>query len=90
MIHLVVQHKVKDFAAWKKVFDDHGKFRKSHGELNHRVFRGIDNPNDITVIFAWENETKAKQFTTSSDLREKMDSAGVISQPAIHMLTESN
>ena len=36
---VIVRHKVKDFAAWKRVFDDHASARGSAGLSNTRLFR---------------------------------------------------
>ena len=42
MAILLIQHHVKDFAEWKKVFDSFADTRKSFGELSTQIFRGAD------------------------------------------------
>ena len=42
MALLIVRHKVKDFATWKKAFDGHASAQKAAGLTNPRVFRSSD------------------------------------------------
>ena len=39
MVTLVVHHRVHDYAAWKPVFDEHEDVRRSHGEVEHRIYQ---------------------------------------------------
>ena len=43
---LIVRHKVKDFAAWKKAFDGHAAAQKAAGLTQPRLFRSADDHND--------------------------------------------
>ena len=45
MASMLIQHTVKDFAAWKKVFDSHAGLRTANGELSTQIFRDASNPN---------------------------------------------
>jgi hypothetical protein len=36
---LLVQHKVRDFDAWKPAFDEHEPVRRSHGAQRHWLYR---------------------------------------------------
>lgn len=38
MASILITHQVKDFAAWKKVFDGSKDLRTSNGELSAQVF----------------------------------------------------
>ena len=44
--NLTIHHKVKDYAAWRKGYDDHEKARHAAGITNGRVFRSAEDPND--------------------------------------------
>ena len=39
MVHVIVHHKVKDYAQWKEVFDEYVKVRKESGSKGGRIFR---------------------------------------------------
>jgi hypothetical protein len=44
--NLTIHHKVKDYTAWRKGYDDHEKARHAAGITNGRVFRSAEDPND--------------------------------------------
>lgn len=83
-MRLGVTHKVKDYDAWKKSFDDHKKVRMDAGLIDRTISRNFDDPNTVTVVFAVTDEKKARDFSKSKELKEKMDAAGVVGPPTIH------
>lgn len=86
---LIVRHKVKDFATFKKVFDAHASAQKAAGLSNPRVFRSADDRSEIVILLDMKDAAAAKKFTTGADLKSAMASAGVIDQPTIHFLEEA-
>ena len=89
MAVLLMQHRVKDFAAWKKVFDFAADMRTASGELSAQVLRDASDPNKITVINKWDSIENAQKFVHSPDLRAAMEKAGVEGQPAVTFLNEA-
>ncbi|MGC2195213.1 MAG: hypothetical protein WA628_11110, partial [Terriglobales bacterium] len=57
-------------------------------ECSCRIFRKAGNPNDLTLLFEWENLEKAQRYMTSDELRKKMQQAGVTGAPEIQYLAE--
>ena len=47
---LVVQHTVRDYDAWKIVYDEHESVRAQYGFLGHTIYRDADKPNDVTTF----------------------------------------
>ena len=88
MPYLIVRHKVKDYAKWKPAFDEHGATRKANGSKGGRLYRSAGDPNELVVLFEWEDLGKAQQFAQSADLRETMERAGVADQPDLYFLEE--
>ncbi len=86
---LIVRHKVKDFATWKKAFDGHAAAQKAAGLTNPRVFRSSDDRNEIVALLDMKEAAAAKKFATGADLKSTMASAGVIDQPTIYFLEEA-
>lgn len=89
MTKLIVHHKVQNYSAWRKVFDDHDTARKEFGSTGFQVLQSASDPNDITVITDWPSVDAAKAFATSASLKEAMQNAGVISQPEVSFLSEA-
>jgi len=88
MAHMMVEHKVKDYGAWKKVFDGFIETRRSSGEKNYRIYHPDNDPNSLIAMFEWDNLDNARKFAASNDLKDAMGKAGVIEQPHIYFLSE--
>lgn len=88
MIQVLVHHEVADYQSWRSVFDSALDFRHAGGERACRVFRKAGNPNDLTLLFEWEDMDQAQGYMTSEELRKKMKQAGVVGVPEIHYLAE--
>lgn len=48
--YTIIRHEVKDFNAWKAVFDSASEMRHGAGETSAQIFRDADNPNLVTVL----------------------------------------
>ncbi len=88
MIQVLVHHEVADYNSWRSVFDASLDFRHEGGECSCRIFRKAGNPNDLTLLFEWDNLEKARHYMTSDELRKKMQQAGVSGVPEIQYLAE--
>src|SRR6476646_11185427 len=83
MVTLVGHHWVKYFGAWKPVFDEHEDVRRSHGELEHRIYQDIHNPNRVVIHNDFPSEEAARSFMTDPSLPEAMERGGVEGEPGI-------
>lgn len=87
---LIIHHRVKDFAAWKPLYDKHAGARKAAGLTKDHVFRGVDDPNMVTIVMEFSDLAKAKAFGASDDLQHAMKAAGVVGKPEIHMMNRAD
>jgi heme-degrading monooxygenase HmoA len=88
MAHLIIKHKVKDYNVWKKVFDGFIDTRKAGGEKSYQILHPENEADNLLAIFEWDNLENARKFTSSSELKEVMGSAGVVEQPEVYFLEE--
>ncbi len=86
MVTLVVHHMVRDFDAWKAVFDEHEGTRRSHGEIEHRVYRDIHQHNRVVVHNDFPSEEAARGFLEDPSLRDAMSRAGVEGEPGMSFI----
>ena len=86
---MLVHHRVKDFAAWKKGYDAAAGMRTSNGELSDQIYRDASDPNKLTVLFKWDSLENAKKYASSPELKAVMETAGVEGPPQVHFLNES-
>lgn len=89
MAGMLIQHKVNDFATWKKVFEANSGLRKSGGELSHEIFQDASDPNRVTVINKWNSLENAQKFAQSPELKAAMAEAGVAGPPTVTFLNEA-
>src|SRR6185437_14808922 len=89
MVHVLVRHKVANFSRWKEAFDSHVIARQRAGEIAFHIFHDLENANDIFLLFDWQSADQAKKFMSSSELRERMQHAGVEGVPEIHYLEDA-
>jgi quinol monooxygenase YgiN len=89
MAILLVQHKVKDYAVWKKGFDSAYDFRKSAGEVAVKIYHDVSDPNMLTIFNTWDTLENAQKFAQSPELRATMEKLGVLGAPTVAFLSES-
>ncbi len=89
-VRMFVHHQVNDYSAWRKVYDDFDKTRRKMGVTGQKVYRSIDNPNDVTVTHDFESAKKAKDFAASEELKTTMAKAGVKGTPQIWFTTKAD
>ena len=88
MPQMIVQHEVKDYKKWIILFEAASPLRKLNGEKSCKIFRSTEDPNDITILFDWDNAQKALRYAESDELRAAMKQAGVIGDPVLYLLNE--
>jgi heme-degrading monooxygenase HmoA len=80
---MLVRHKIEDYAKWKPHYDQHASTRKASGSKKAHLFRNADNPNELIILFEWDDLGKARNFARSEDLIKTMQKAGVIDKSRI-------
>ena len=82
MAFYVVNHKVNDFDAWKKVYDEFESTRKEYRVKEHYALQSAEDSNHVMVIGEGELEAVQK-FLNSEDLKSGMEGAGITSPPVV-------
>ncbi|MBI4754482.1 MAG: cyclase [Betaproteobacteria bacterium] len=90
MTHILVRHKVSDYATWKPAFDAHAEARKAAGSRGGQVFSSASDPNEVIVLLTWADLESAHRFADSAELRQAMERAGVVDRPDVYYLDESD
>jgi hypothetical protein len=86
MALMVIQHRVRDYAAWRPVYDAHQASRIGAGVTNGRVYRKAEDANDLLVLHDVADVAKARAWTQGEDLRTAMQKSGVLGEPAIQFV----
>lgn len=86
MVYVYLRHKVKDFDAWKPLFDNDYASRKNFGIEVKKLFRSVSDRNDVHVLFSAPTEESVRQMISRPELKDLMMNAGVVSEPEISIL----
>jgi len=88
MATMIVKHKVADYGAWKKVFDEMKPERDINGWIGHEIFRDAADKSTVIIVNRVKDIEGAKAHGQSPALKEAMQRAGVISVPEITYLQD--
>lgn len=78
---ILISHTVKDYDAWKTSFDSHKQARLDGGLSDRVVGFEVGDNKRVVLSFIINDAAKAEAFMASKDLKDKMDSAGVVGPP---------
>ena len=79
----ILTFKVKDYDAWKKVFDGDEQDRKNAGMTTRAINVDINDPNKVSLVMVITDMKKTADFMHTKELKHRMDSAGVIGAPDV-------
>jgi hypothetical protein len=85
---LAIRHQVRDYAAWRKAYDEAESLRAQHGCTAQRVMRLPDDGNELFVTHDFPTAEQAAGFAHDPGLREAMGRAGVEGAPRIEIFTD--
>lgn len=80
---MLVKHKVKDYTAFKTVYDDHDSVRRANGLHSYVLGRGMDDSMMVMVALKADDLEKAKAFSKDAVLKTAMQKSGVVGAPEI-------
>lgn len=77
MIKVMTTMTVPNFEQWKTGFDSGLAARQAAGAQDSIIYRSEQNPNQLTVIFEWDNVEKATVFVNSPVLLDIQKKLGI-------------
>lgn len=83
MSTIFVRHQVADYDTWKPGYDDHQRTRREYGLTDAGLYRGVEEPNDVTIVLTTDDLARAREFLDSQDLKDTMADLGVVSAPEV-------
>ncbi|MEA3277464.1 MAG: cyclase [Pseudomonadota bacterium] len=81
MATLMIRHRVADYEAWKRGYDEADWLRKQHGILYASVHRDATDPNVVMAVHRFEDMSGANEFADA--VRPLMEQIGVEGQPEV-------
>ena len=81
MSHAIARVRVKDFDRFLETFSTRGaEKRREHGCRGVRVFRSVDDPNQVVNVFEWDRDG-IEAFMADPETPEIMRAGGLEAPP---------
>ncbi|HEX9888784.1 MAG TPA: antibiotic biosynthesis monooxygenase [Nitriliruptorales bacterium] len=88
MVTVIARLPVADFDTWHAEYERMHPVREQQGERGRRLYRDLDDPNTIVVVFDWDTVESARGYFGSDELRASVERAHGCAPPTVHYLTE--
>ena len=86
---LLITHELEDYEKWRPLFDEDESNRATAGMVTLGVAKDKDNANMISIMFAFDDLDKVREFTASEELKTKMQEGGVVGEPTFKWMEVS-
>lgn len=83
---LIARHEVKDYRAWRRVYDELEKTRQQRGIIGHAVNQVFGNPKQVVVYHQARDLGTLRAFGESTELKQAMERGGVVGAPDVHFV----
>lgn len=78
MIQMLCRNRVSDYAKWKAVFDSHMAAQQDVGLELVKMWRQVDEPNNVFFLLDVADEVRAREFVSTPEAAEDGEVSGVI------------
>jgi len=85
MQYVLIIHAVKEYSAWKKVFDEAAPIRAAAGEQSYQLLRYDADVNRVVHLSRWQSIARAREFFESPAVVEIRRKAGVEAPEFIYL-----
>ena len=90
MPDLIIRQQVEDYGSWKALFDQDVATRRACGSQGSRIFRNTAIPNEIIILFTWDDLDRARLYFQADDLQIEMAGATLFGSPLFWFLEEAD
>ena len=84
---VMITHKVKDWDAWKKVYDEDKPNRVNAGFTDRLLAYNVGDNHMVSMVLLVSDMKKAEDFSKSPELKAKMEVGGVEGPPTFFYYT---
>jgi hypothetical protein len=78
MVVMLCRNRVEDFEKWKAVFDSHLSAQHDAGIRLEKMWRELDDPDNVFFLFEVTDIDKARAFIGAPEAAEAGEMSGVI------------
>ena len=78
MIYMLCRNRVTDFAKWKAIFASHAQAHRDASLQLVKLWRSLEDPNNVFFVFEVGAIEKAKQFISNPEAAQAAQASGVL------------
>jgi len=78
MYHLLIRQKLEDYDRWWMLYEAAYPERKQAGLEERNVFRNMSDPNEVFILYAFQDLMKAEVYVAKLDTEERLREEGVV------------
>jgi quinol monooxygenase YgiN len=86
MTTVIATLQVPSFEKWRAEYEQMHAVREAAGECGRTVFRDVDNPGVVVVVFRWSSLEAARSYFDGPALQASVGRAGAVAPPALLFL----
>jgi heme-degrading monooxygenase HmoA len=75
-MYIIVKRKLKDFDSWKNMVSEQNDTRKQMGSKGAVVYRNAKNPDEVFLIFEWEDEKSFMDYFKLTEVQKALEETG--------------
>lgn len=87
-VYVIIPFHTIDYREWKGIFDEFSSARDSWGAEGYVVYRGLDDPNSVTVVHYFADREGAEAFMNDPAIRAAIGYWNAPQVPDIHVYEE--
>ena len=73
---IIVKRDLKDYHSWKKMVSERNEMRAEKGSKGATVYRNAKNPNQVYVVFEWDDQKSYLDYFNLPDVQEALAETG--------------
>ena len=85
---LLIRHKLRDFAEWKRGYDAYLPKLREIGLTEKHLLRNAHDANEVVILLEATDLGRAQAFAESAELRESRQKVGILDEPDVYFLSE--
>jgi hypothetical protein len=75
---MLCRNRVLDFFRWKEIFDAHSRAQEDAGLRLINMWRSVDEPNNVFLLFEVTSVEKAREFISTPEAARAGEESGVV------------
>ena len=87
-VYVIIPFRTTDYTWWKEIFDKFAESRKGWGAQSYVIYRGLDDPEAITVVHQFADREGAERFVADPSIRNTVASWNADIVPEMHLFEE--